>query len=184
MDSTHLYFKNIFVKSSIDTIKEPFGSVPIVAFEEQLKVIYNDQQNIVPSFSITLDEFVALGQSIYENLKYCPDTTWETIFSALWDNVLEKAPLNKNLVQPSVPDSHGIDHANAYSGGQNPVERLRNMLTPFTTLVQLLKESTQPPVDLAEEIKPIYEKCLNNCNDSLHKVQFYLNDVERFYGKK
>lgn len=177
------YNKQNFITIAIDVIKVPFGTIPVVAFEDQLKILYT---HIWPPSSLhpTQYEFVTLSQSIYEDLRHYEITTWQTVFSTIWDTILEKAPMNKNLVQPSVPDSHGIDHANAYSGSQTPVERLRNMLTPFTTLVQILKESTQPPVDLAEDIKPIYEKCLNNCNDSLHKVQFYLNDVERFYGNR
>lgn len=61
----------------------------------------------------------------------------------------------------------------------HPLERLRNLLSPFLNLAQLLKESKKHP-----ELEKFLEEEAEKCSQLTPQIQEYLNDCEEFYLPK
>lgn len=75
-----------------------------------------------------------------------------------------------------------------YIGDQTPAERLRNCLSPYTTLVQLLFENEKYVkvsfwVDEDKELLEIIHQTIELCKNSNKDVKAYLSDIEQFYSK-
>lgn len=75
-----------------------------------------------------------------------------------------------------------------YVGDQTPAERLRNCLSPYTTLVQLLFENEKYikfniNVDGDETMLEIINRTIDLCKQSNKDVKAYLSDIEQFYSK-
>jgi hypothetical protein len=62
-----------------------------------------------------------------------------------------------------------------YLPGQNPIERLKNLLSPILNFLQILKEKALEP---KEQIR-ILEKDLSACE--IDKIKNYLHDAEYLY---
>ena len=66
-----------------------------------------------------------------------------------------------------------------YAGNQTPIERLRNLLTPFITLAELLNRDSQEELQkIGVDINDLIEVCNTN-KQSIHN---YLSDCEHFYN--
>ena len=77
-----------------------------------------------------------------------------------------------------------------YVGTQTPIERLRNKLTPFINIIELLESEdniTLPFIDKSEksELKnDIFERLLETCIKYKQDIKTHLSDCEVFYNNR
>jgi hypothetical protein len=89
---------------------------------------------------------------------------------------------NKALSQTSV--------SGCYVGTQTPIERLRNKLTPFINIIELLESEdniTLPFIDKSEnsEFKnDMFERLLETCIKYKQDIKTHLSDCEVFYNNR
>jgi hypothetical protein len=67
---------------------------------------------------------------------------------------------------------------------QHPIERLRNKLTPFFTLVELLNSADIMVKTSDKTILDIYCQVLKVCSENLDDIQLHLTESEYFLTKK
>lgn len=88
---------------------------------------------------------------------------------------------NTQLPQSSV--------SGCYVGTQTPIERLRNKLSPFITIVELLdgKDVVLSPfiehTRTEERKNEMFERLLKTCAEYKNDIKIYLSDCEVFYSK-
>lgn len=89
---------------------------------------------------------------------------------------MEKQTQNPQLPQDAV--------SGCYVGTQTPIERLRNKLTPFLTLIDLLERNENivlPFID--DDFKnEMFEQCLDTCIKYKKDIKTHLSDCEVFYN--
>lgn len=62
-----------------------------------------------------------------------------------------------------------------YQKDETPEERLRNLLTPYMLLVDVLASKKNDPK---------YSSLIDSCKDNKERILFFLSDMENFYSKK
>ncbi len=82
--------------------------------------------------------------------------------------------------------NNGKSNDGMYTETQNPIERLRNKLTPFISLVEVLGSDDIVSPFIENSNDNIYknemvERLIDRCKTELKNVSFYLSDVENFY---
>jgi hypothetical protein len=81
------------------------------------------------------------------------------------------------------------DNMSSYIGTQTPIERLRNKLTPFMNLIELLDTDdiiTLPFIDKdpnCEYKNEMFERLLESCILYKDDIKKHLSDCEVFYNK-
>jgi hypothetical protein len=76
-----------------------------------------------------------------------------------------------------------------YTPTQTPIERLRNKLSPFMTIVELLSSERGLPLPFNEseadgkDKNDMFERLLKICSEYKTDVKKYLSDCEVFYNK-
>jgi len=77
-----------------------------------------------------------------------------------------------------------------YVGTQTPIERMRNKLTPFINIIELLESEdniTLPFIDKSEnsEFKnDIFERLLETCIKYKQDIKTHLSDCDVFYNNR
>lgn len=144
------------------------------------RLIYREL-NIKTYHDIDEKTFISLGTWYYTE-SYSQQPGMEYIFNELYDALLSAdcpAPVAHNVVNEAEVE---FTAQSAYNGNQTPAERLRNVLTPFCTLVQLLQQKQNEPFDPASPMQKIYADSEKICIKDMPRLQYYLADIENFYG--
>jgi hypothetical protein len=90
--------------------------------------------------------------------------------------------------ETEVPQCVQTSVSGCYVGTQTPIERLRNKLTPFINIIELLESEdniTLPFIDKSEnsEFKnDMFERLLETCSKYKEDIKTYLSDCEGFYN--
>ena len=147
---------------------------------------------VLPDGRYSLDGF----ERVLQTDDQPPNKIWQQSFDEQYDlrtnecrNTLyffkenvgkERRPFNVFIDVVKYPQSvEGYEAPNSH-----PLERLRNILTPYTNLVQLLKyTNVERKVD-TQDTKGMIEQELNKCVENLSLINQYLTDCETFYINK
>ena len=83
-----------------------------------------------------------------------------------------------------VPQCVQTSVSGCYVGTQTPIERLRNKLTPFLTLIDLLERNENMVLPfLNDDAKnDLFESCLDTCIKYKQDIKTHLSDCEFFYN--
>lgn len=142
-----------------------------------------DELSIGAYLNINKSTFASLGSYYYAE-SYGAEGLMENVFNELYTAIISDDINPAPAPKVEEPSSEYITTQNAYNNEQTPAERLRNTITPFTTLVQLYQHRTQQPFADGNPMGKIFDDNAKICNEILPKIQFYLADIERFYENK
>lgn len=85
---------------------------------------------------------------------------------------------------------HKTDVSGCYVGTQTPIERLRNKLTPFMNIIELLESEdniTLPFIDKSKNSgfkNDMFERLLETCVKYKEDIKTHLSDCEVFYNNR
>lgn len=147
------------------------------------KTIY-DELSIGAYRPVDKKTFTALGQWYYAE-SYSQNGELLDVFNELYDAILsDECPAPPTNNKASEPETEYLTTQNAYKNEQTPAERIRNIITPFTNLVQLLPLRDKHPFNDDNPIGKIFTNSERICIETLPQIQFYLTDLERFYEQR
>ena len=83
-----------------------------------------------------------------------------------------------------VPQCVQMSVSGCYVGTQTPIERLRNKLTPFLTLIDLLERNENMVLPFLDDDakNDLFESCLDTCIKYKQDIKTHLSDCEVFYN--
>ncbi len=146
--------------------------------------IYNQLQ-LSKYFTLNIETFDSLCTQTFAKM-YSQAGSLEDMYTEIY-NLLHSGEIpaaSTDNIIVAQPQFDIVTHGNAYNAEQTPTERLRNMLSPFSQLVQLLQAKDQSPFKDGNKMASLYASTEKVCQQNLHNLHFYLQDVERFYESK
>jgi hypothetical protein len=93
---------------------------------------------------------------------------------------------NDKFLDETEKQSCKSDVSGCYDGTQTPIERLRNKLTPFLTLIDLLESNEDMVLPFIDDDfkNEIFEQCLDTCIKYKNDIKINLSDCEFFYNNR
>ena len=91
---------------------------------------------------------------------------------------------NENIIEPQNAQLPQNAVSGCYVEPQTPIERLRNKLTSFFTLIDLLERNENMVLPFLDDDakNDLFESCLDTCIKYKQDIKTHLSDCEVFYN--